>query len=360
MKIQAVDVWRHDIQLSQPYTIAYETVTSAPHIFLRLQLDDGVVGLGCAVPDFGVTGERAETAEATMKDQVRQALLGSDPFTMARIADGFATTLAKQPSVRAGVDMALYDALAKRARLPLYKLLGGFRTRVETSVTIGICDLDTTLELARSWSARGFRILKIKGGRDLDLDIERIRALRSSFGDSMLLRFDANQGYSVDDAVRLVHACGEGVLELIEQPTTRDAHQALGEVTRALPIPVMADETVMTSLDAFALARDDLVDILNIKLMKVGGIAEAMRVNAIGRVADISAMIGCMDECELAISAGLHLALALPNISYVDLDGHLDLAEDPSRGAFRMQGGWMVPRDDRWGLGVDDLAPEPK
>ncbi len=354
MRITHVSIHRLDFKLLEPYTIAYETVTTACNLVVRIQTSEGLVGLGCAAPDLEVTGETPEQVIAGAEAYVLSKFVGRDGLRRSALTAPLDKSLKELPSLRAAVDVALYDLLAKKARLPLYRVLGGHRRRIRTSVTIGICDVQETLERARDWINRGFQCLKIKGGADVNTDIERMIKLREAVGPKIELRFDANQGYSVGETVHFVKGIDKVDLEVLEQPTPREAKQQLGEVTKAVPVLVMADEAMLSTLDAFQLARHGLVDLVNIKLMKVGGITEALRVNSIARVARIPVMVGCMDECELSISAGLHFALSGPNIHYADLDGHLDLIDDPTRGAFSLKDGWLIP-SEKPGLGVTDL-----
>ncbi len=352
MKIRSLEAWPVEMPLQEPYTIAYETVENTINVFLRIETSAGITGYGCAAPDQYITGETPQTVLQSVSGPISSLLRGSDPLRFTMLLEKLKEPLSSQPSALAMVDMALYDILGKCAGLPLWKLLGGFRDRIRTSVTIGIMPEMETVRQARIWKQKGFKSIKIKGGQNMMLDVERVLKVREAVGREMELRFDANQGFSVEESLEFVRKTRSAKLELLEQPTPRNQLELLGSVTQGVHIPVMADESLMNVRDAFRLARNDLVDMINVKLMKVGGITEALHINSISRAAGLEVMVGCMDEAALSIAAGLHFALARPNVIYADLDGHFDLIRDPSDGAVILRNGILYPTV-KPGLGFD-------
>lgn len=351
MQITRVTCWPITMALSEPYTIAYETIASATNVLVRIETNGSITGYGCAAPDLPVTGETPDGVLEAIDGIAAPSLRGQDPLRTAMLLDRLRPELRSRPSAMAAVDMALHDLLGRACNLPLWKILGGYRDRIETSVTIGILSEAETLERAEDWVRRGFRCLKLKGGKNVDGDIARVLKVRERCGASIEIRFDANQGYSVEQAQRFVEGTKLAQLELIEQPTPKGQPDLLGRVAQSVAIPVMADESLMGLRDAFRLARDNLADMVNVKLMKVGGLGEAIQINAVARAAGLEVMVGCMDEAELAIAAGLHYALARPNVVYADLDGHIGLEGDPTAGTLILEEGTLCATEHP-GLGL--------
>ncbi|CAM3430616.1 MULTISPECIES: mandelate racemase/muconate lactonizing enzyme family protein [Zobellia] len=344
MKITNVSYERLDLKLSSPYTIAYETIDSTVNFILKIETDSALVGYGCAAPDKLVTGEHPAEVESALKDIIIPHLKGKDPFTYARVLMEIKAALPKKSASLAMVDMALHDLISKKADVPLYRFLGGYRLSIPTSITIGILPLEETLKQARDFVDQGFTILKIKGGHNLAEDIEKMTLLHEKFPE-VTFRFDGNQGYSVVDSVAFVKATSQIGIEIFEQPTKQEKEERLGEVIDQIDIPLMADESLKTLTDVFRLAQNERVDMVNIKLMKVGGIFEGTRINSVAKSANIETMVGCNDECALGISAGLHFALSRPNINYADLDGHLEVMKDPFKDLFKLEKGILYPSD---------------
>jgi len=354
MKIKEIYYKTLEIQLTEPYTIAYDTYSSCNIIFMMCITDKGGYGFGSASPEKNVTGEDIGRSLLLIDNIVIPMLRNSDPFEYARIIEELKKEVSSSPSVMAMVDMLLFDLVAKKAGVPLFKFLGAYRSSIPTSITIGIMPVEDTLEKAREYFQSGFNIFKLKGGLSCDEDIEKIRKLRESFKDKIELRVDANQGYTVDEAIRFVEETRDHHVELLEQPTPRNDYEMLGKVSNLVSIPVMADESILDLKDVFHLTKHDLTDMINIKLMKTGGIVEAMHINSVARAAKVEAMVGCMDESELSVSAGLHFALSRPNIIYADLDGHMDLLNDPAKNTVIIKNGIISP-SELPGLGLKNL-----
>ena len=352
MKITNVSYERLDLKLSEGYTIAYETITNSTNFILKLETDGKLCGYGCAAPDSVVTYESPELVESNLRDLIIPGLKGKNPLKFAKLLDDLSQLLGHKTSALAMVDMALMDLAAKKMEVPLYQFLGGYRNHIATSITIGICSVDETLKKARTYVDQGFFILKLKGGLDYLEDVEKLRLLREAFPE-IILRFDGNQGFSLAQAIAFCKDTAAMGIEIFEQPTDKKIANELGKVRNKTEIPVMADESMSSSTDALKLARQGQIDMINIKLMKVGGIKQANNISAIAQAAGVKSMVGCLDECSLGIAAGLHFALSRKNVKYADLDGHLDLLNDPFKGLFEIKAGIMYPTT-RPGLGVDD------
>jgi L-alanine-DL-glutamate epimerase-like enolase superfamily enzyme len=260
------------------------------------------------------------------------------------------------PGVRATADIALYDVFTKYLDVPLVTYLGQHVEKMATSVTIGIKNVEETLEDAEEFVGDGFRILKVKLGNDLEEDIERLIKLREKYGYNLKIRIDSNQGYSVDQFKEFFRRTQDLDIELNEQPLKADMIQEMKDLPDEIKDTVAADETLVGPLEAFVLAAPPrAAGIFNIKLMKTGGIHQALKIARIAETADIDLMWGCNDESQVSIAAALHAAFSSPNTKYIDLDGSLDLAKDAVTGGFIIEDGYMKP-NGKPGLGVEKVS----
>jgi len=350
MKIVEIQYEVRKLTLAEPYKIAYETVGSCENVFLKIISDTGLIGYGCATPDLEITHETAQDVVRSIERDLKPLLLGELPFQRARFNHLLKMETASRSSCRCMMDIALCDLYSRKAQLPLYQFLGGFRHKIATSITIGILPLDETLDKAMGYLRQGFRVLKLKGGLNMEEDVEKVSKLREQFGTAFDLRFDANQGYTIAQSIEFIEKTRNARIEIFEQPTPTGDSEAMAEVTQSVHVPVMADESLRSLKDAFHITQNELANMVNIKIQKVGGILESEHINSLAKGAGMEVMVGCLDESSLGIAAGLHFALSRPNIKFADLDGHLDLQDDPVKGLFKIEEGFMIPSQEP-GLG---------
>ena len=355
MKVDAVATRVEDVALTKPYTIASGTFTHATHIIVELR-SERYLGLGAASPEPDVTGETVSACREALHGDLLRWLIGRDVRELPAIARELAGRMSRTPAARAAVDMALYDLLAQHLEIPLVDMLGRVYDGLPTSITIGIKDVAETLAEADEYAGRGFRALKVKLGRDLEEDVERMQRLREQCGAGIALRVDLNQGYDKDDVIAFAERTRRLDIELIEQPMPAIRPEPMRALPEALRARVAADESLLDEVDALRLiAPPAACGIFNIKLMKCGGIRPGLRIAALAEVAGIELMWGCMDESIISISAALHAALASPATRYLDLDGSFDLARDVVEGGFVLEDGFLRTTD-RPGLGVERVG----
>jgi L-alanine-DL-glutamate epimerase-like enolase superfamily enzyme len=352
MTITKIDIHPITFKLKNPYAIAYDSYDTAANVLVRIETSSGLVGWGNAAPDAHVTGESIEQAKEILATSIVPALISRDGRNIAEI-DALLQTLAPTaPAARAAIDIALHDLLGQRARLPLYQLLGGARQGILTSVTIGITSVEDGARRARELLQAGFRALKIKTGKVWKEDVERVKAIRDAIGETMALRVDANQGYSVQETLKFIRRIKDCRVEFIEQPTPANALGDLKILRDESEIPIMADESARSASEVLNLGFNKIVDMINVKLMKSGGLLSAGQAVAVAAAGGQPVMVGCMDESRVSIAAALHLACALPGVQYADLDGAFDIVNDVAVGGFELKDGFLLP-SGKPGLGVE-------
>jgi o-succinylbenzoate synthase len=346
MRITTVEAIPVELKLKQPFTISNETVDVGINVFIKIETDKGITGWSCATPDI-VTSETKETVVDYFNNVIKNILIGKDPLKINFINDMIEEKVKGNSSLKAGVNIALYDILGKKADTPIFKLLGGYRDKIETSVTIGLNPVDIMVEKAKSYVSQGFTCIKLKCGMDPDQDIEMVLAIRNEVGSNIKIRLDANEGYTLEKALRVIETLEKlgADIEILEQPTPAKYLYALKEVTAQCSVPIMADETALTLRDSLKAVKMEIADMINIKLMKIGGITNAIKANIYAEIAEIPVMIGCMNESMGAMAAGVHFACAFKNVEYADLDSALDFEQDIVKGGATYKDGYVIPSD---------------
>ena len=346
MQITHVEVTPVQLHLRIPYRTAYHADSAVEEIdtvFVRVETRQGQTAWGCAAFDPLITGETLESVTRACMNCADRAR-DLNPLNTAYALAELEPLTENTPSALCAFDMVFHDLLGLAAGQPLHRLLGGFRDRIQTSITVSLAPVQETVELAVDRVRQGFRLLKIKGGRDAGEDVERVRAVRRALP-NIVLRLDADGGYSVQEAIDVARAL-EGQVEMLEQPVAPSAGlRALREVRRQSPIPILADQSAPDPASALAIASEHASDGLSIKLATCGGILRGRQMDAIARAAHLVTMVGCVHEPALLIAAELALALSSPAVRYGDLDGHLDLVDDPTQPRFRMEEGWLIASD---------------
>jgi L-Ala-D/L-Glu epimerase len=355
MKIKNIKTWSADLGNTKPYTIAFKTVDEVLNAFVEIELENGVMGIGSGNPSEYVTGENFEKCIAALQENNLQFLLGRDIRELNQLTFEVWKKFPINPAARAALDVALYDAFTKFLGVSLVKYLGQKIHSLPTSNTIGIKNVEETLKEAQEYGERGFQILKVKLGKDLGEDIERIVKLREKFGKKFVIRIDANQGYDAAKTIEFYNKTKHLDVELIEQPLPAKAVEEMRKLPDEIRKIIAADESLLTPKNALELVKPPLAaSIFNIKLMKCGGISQGLKIADIALHEGVDLFWGCNDESIVSITAALHLAFACSNTKYIDLDGSLDLARDVVKGGFILKDGIMTC-SDKPGLGVERI-----
>lgn len=322
MGIKKVEVYSVTLGYVQPFRISSGTSTESHNVLVKIITDYGVIGWGEASPSRRMTGENKETIIGCLY-RIAPTLIGMCPLRIEHIIEAMDKLVEGNPAAKASIDMALYDILGKTVDKPLFMILGGYRTEILTDLTLSVRPPEEMAEDALKAVRAGFKALKLKVGVDPIEDVERVRYVREVVGEKIQLRVDANQGWNVEQAIDVISKISEFNIQFVEEPVKGGSVEDLKIVKETSSIPIMADESVRSPEEALKMVKQEAVDLINIKLMKSGGILKARKIAAVAESAGIPCMVGCMGESEVGISAAAHLAAAIKNIQYADLDSDI-------------------------------------
>jgi o-succinylbenzoate synthase len=340
MKIKAINLYSLKIPLIKEFKTALRTVKTADETVVEIISEDGKIGYGEAAPTAVITGDTNDSIRGLIKNKIAPLLIGEEIENIERIHFLIEKAAVNNSSAKAAVEIAVYDLFGQNYSAPLYKLLGGYRDLLTSDLSISVNSPAEMKEDALKAVQNGYQVLKLKVGKGLEEDLKRVRAVREAVGDEIKIRLDANQGWQAKEAVYIIQKMeAENLkIELIEQPVEASDYEALKFVRDNVLTPVMADESLFSAEDCLRLLKMQACDLINIKLMKAGGIYNALKINALAEAQGIEVMLGSMLEGKISVTAAAHLAAAKKNITRLDLDAPLYLASDPVKGGIKMNG----------------------
>jgi L-alanine-DL-glutamate epimerase-like enolase superfamily enzyme len=323
MRINRITVHQYDIPLHEPFVTALKPIPELERVLVEVETESGVVGLGEGAPAYEVTGETQRSTAAVIEDVLAPLVIGENPLDIERVRQRMWDLVNGSPAAHAAIEIALQDIRGKHADVPLYQLLGG-HTEKSTLDVPKVLSIKSPAEMADDAETaieEGYEQIKIKVGGDPETDVERVRAITERVPDAVSLKADANQGWGdAKTALTAINGMAQW-LDVIEQPVDGDNIEDLCELRRRVDIPVMPDESVESPADALDLVVRNAGDMFNIKLMKTGGISEAIRLNAVAETDERPTQIGSMVEGHIGTAAGVHFALSQGNVIWNEMVG---------------------------------------
>lgn len=357
MLIHNIEVYRIEVPLHKPFRTALRTVDACHDIVVKVQCDTGLFGFGSAAPTPAITGESQETIVRAIKDFIAPSLMGLELSHRVLIQDLIKSSLPGNSSAKAAIDMAIYDAWCKLHKISLPVALGGDCRKLTTDITICLDTPETMLADTLEAVSKGFESFKLKVGGSLEQDLERISKVVLGTDNRFEYRVDANQAWSVDDSIQICAKLADLGFNIpfVEQPVKSRDFEGLKKVSKSSPLRILADESCFSYRDALTLAQMDACDLFNVKLMKTGGIDEALRIIDLATEYGKECMISSMLESKLGITCAAAIACARPSINYLDLDASHMQRIDPFVGGVNISGPY-IEFPGGFGHGISDVS----
>jgi len=340
MRIDGASVHLLQIPLTEPFKISLGTVYDFSGTLLELK-SGNISGFGEGSTIREITGEVPPAVYETVIEILLQ-LKGNKYSGLEDFLDDVYKSVYASPTAKNAVDMALHDLLSRSYGIHVTKFLGGGQRSMATSLTIGLGSIEESLKSLEDLKRMKARLIKVKVGKDADLDIRRIKAISENLEGRQFF-VDANQGYKLRDAVRVAKALGDSGGLFFEQPLEKHDIQNLRLLRRQSSVPIMLDESISEPFDVINAILTESADMVNVKLTKSGGIRKAFKTLVTAQSYGIDSMVGCMIESKLGIAASLALASSLSNVKYSDLDGFHSISKQPFDGGVEYQSGINTP-----------------
>jgi L-alanine-DL-glutamate epimerase-like enolase superfamily enzyme len=355
--IQQVELYKLFIPLKEPFVISLGPIHSAENIIVVIRTDKGITGFGECSPFMSINGESMDTC-FVVGQYFAKILQGKNALTIEEHIIAMDKLIYANTSIKSAFDMALYDIASQNAGLPLFEYLGGSNNKIiTTDYTVSIGEPAQMAIDAMKIKEQGYPAIKIKVGQDGKKDVRRIRAIREAVGGNIPLRIDANQGWTVNEAIETLTALAAFDIQHCEEPIARWDFMSLPKIKKASPIPIMADESCGDEHDAERLINLNACDYLNIKLGKAGGIFKALKIIMAAEKTGMHLQVGAFMESRLAMTAFAHFSLCSPLIQHFDFDTALMFREDPVTGGISYEKNGVIKLPDSIGLGASIEQP---
>jgi L-Ala-D/L-Glu epimerase len=352
LTISRIELYKLSIPLKEPFVISLGPIYSAENVLVLIRTNQGITGFGECSPFASINGETADTG-MIVGQYFARALLGKNPLAIEDHIAAMDKIIYGNSSIKSAFDIALYDIASRHAGVPLYKWLGGAKNKtIITDYTVSIGEPEKMAADAVKIKEQGYPAIKVKLGKNGTIDVERIKAIREAIGPEIPLRIDANQGWSMEEAITTLQALAPFGIQHCEEPIPRWAFMELPRLRRKSPIPIMSDESCGDEHDAERLIQIGACDYMNIKLGKSGGIFKALKMVKLAEAANIHLQIGAFMESRLAMTAFAHFSLCSPIIEHFDFDTALMFSEDPISGGIVYEKNGVIELPDGPGLGA--------
>lgn len=352
LHITSIELYQLRIPLKQPFIISLGPQYDADNLLVVIRTNEGIGGWGECSPYMSINGESIDTCYI-VGQYLAQVLKGMDPTNIAACTEAMNRLITRNESIKSAFDMALYDIAAQASNMPLYKYLVGSKNKtISTDMTVGLGSAEKMAAEALEYKNAGFPSIKVKLGTNTQDDVARVQSIRTAIGNTLPLRIDANQGWSVETAIATLKALEPYDIEHCEEPIARWDYMRLPEVRKASSIKIMSDESCFDQHDAARLAQLQACDYFNIKLGKSGGIYNALQIVDVAAAHGIKLQVGSFMESRLAMTALVHFAYSSDLIVHYDIDTPLMLSKDPVVGGMQYKANGVIEIDDTPGIGA--------
>jgi len=350
--IDQINIYASPIKLKEPFVISLGPLTHAENVVIEIRSREGFVGFGECSPFLTINGESMGTA-LVVAQLLAKIMKGKNALDIGGCVQAMDKIIYGNSSIKSAFDIALHDIAAQHAGLPLYTFLGGKKNKtIQTDYTISLGSVEKMISDAQHIKEQGFQLIKVKLGGTKEEDIQRVKSIRSAIGNGIVLRIDANQGWTPLDAIEILKAIAPYDIQHCEEPIPRWQFMKLPFVREQSPIPIMADESCCDEHDAERLIGLQACDSINVKLGKAGGIVKALKIIRLAEQAKRDLQIGGFLESRLAFTASAHLALCSDQILHYDFDTPMMFEEDPVVGGIQYLEKGIVEIPDVPGLGA--------